>query len=262
MIKINNTDISDIKINDSSVSKVMVGSTQVWPISGPGPQDYIQEDLVFQLDGIDKGDNEGYWTDLIQGCKYDISNAQYVFSNCVQYSNTPSECDQPILLQITDSRKDFTYEMCVELEQNQQDNNHIVLCSTQSDAANLGINPQINRITAIAAPYHAQYASCENIPTKCTITYEFQQYTDGKNKRLYINSTAESIVNADRGRFNPLVNSGSSIGGSIDESSQYQFYGKIYAIRIYNRYLTEEEILHNQQLDMQRFGIDTQLVEE
>lgn len=46
MIKINNTDISDIKINDSSVSKVMVGSTQVWSTDGPGSQDYVQDDLA------------------------------------------------------------------------------------------------------------------------------------------------------------------------------------------------------------------------
>lgn len=45
-----------------------------------------------------------------------------------------------------------------------------------------------------------------------------------------------------------------TIGGRLNNGSfTYQFKGKIYAIRIYNRLLTEQEILANQAIDLQRW---------
>jgi hypothetical protein len=45
------------------------------------------------------------------------------------------------------------------------------------------------------------------------------------------------------------------IGGRVDGSSIVTFKGDIHAVRVYNRLLTEDEILHNQNIDIQKYNI-------
>jgi hypothetical protein len=45
------------------------------------------------------------------------------------------------------------------------------------------------------------------------------------------------------------------VGGRVDGSSKVTFKGDIHAIRVYNRLLTEDEILHNQNIDIQKYNI-------
>ena len=42
---------------------------------------------------------------------------------------------------------------------------------------------------------------------------------------------------------------------NYDRSIASPFNGNMYAARIYNRALTDEEILHNQRIDMERYGV-------
>ena len=60
-----------------------------------------------------------------------------------------------------------------------------------------------------------------------------------------------------------LANSARTIIGARRNSTTYnsQFYGKIYAIRVYSRQLTEYEMKYNQWVDDQRFGLGLGLVE-
>ena len=45
------------------------------------------------------------------------------------------------------------------------------------------------------------------------------------------------------------------IGGRVDGSNRVTFKGDIHAIRVYNRLLTEDEILYNQNIDIQKYNI-------
>jgi hypothetical protein len=47
----------------------------------------------------------------------------------------------------------------------------------------------------------------------------------------------------------------SYIGARVDGSNKVIFKGDIHAIRIYNRILTESEILHNQNIDILKYNI-------
>ena len=87
--------------------------------------------------------------------------------------------------------------------------------------------------------------------------YEIQPTTD------IVTVSASSAIGMSNGE--PLTASGShsfsrwgvvSIGGRPN-STTYDLYGEIYAIRVYNRVLTKAEIAHNQLLDYMRFRIDT-----
>lgn len=46
-----------------------------------------------------------------------------------------------------------------------------------------------------------------------------------------------------------------SVGGRYANETEYSLNGKVYAIRLYNRILTQEEIQHNLYIDKDRFGI-------
>ena len=87
--------------------------------------------------------------------------------------------------------------------------------------------------------------------------YEMQPTTD------IVTVSASSAIGMSNGES--LTASGShsfsrwgvvSIGGRPN-STTYDLYGEIYAIRVYNRILTKAEIAHNQLLDYMRFNIDT-----
>ncbi len=45
------------------------------------------------------------------------------------------------------------------------------------------------------------------------------------------------------------------IGGRVDGSNIVTFKGDIHAIRVYNRLLTEDEILYNQTIDIKKYNI-------
>lgn len=63
----------------------------------PVPTDYIQDGLVFQLDGIDKGATDGTWVDLIGGNVFTNNGAisfdtYFYFSNKGHMNGTSMEC--------------------------------------------------------------------------------------------------------------------------------------------------------------------------
>jgi hypothetical protein len=85
--------------------------------------------------------------------------------------------------------------------------------------------------------------------------YEMQPTTD------IVAVSASSVIGMSNGE--PLTASGShsfnrwgvvSIGGRPN-STIYDLYGEIYAIRVYNRQLSISEVRNNQRLDMLRFNI-------
>ena len=71
----------------------------------------------------------------------------------------------------------------------------------------------------------------------------------GTNVLAIQNGTKSTTTRSDYFGKNDLAN---TFIGTRDKSG-YNFVGKIYAIRIYNRLLTEQEILANQAIDLQRW---------
>lgn len=79
-------------------------------------------------------------------------------------------------------------------------------------------------------------------------------------------STNNSIVYFDKSRLTGGINVGTysrfydgiSIGGRLTAQGQLRDYalkGALYQIRLYSRDLTEQEILHNQNVDFKKYGI-------
>lgn len=81
--------------------------------------------------------------------------------------------------------------------------------------------------------------------------------SDPTQQTVYVNGDAVSL--SSRTHSMRYENSCYIVGGSMryatDTSAGYSFKGKIYAIRIYDRNLTAEEIAQNYAVDQARFGI-------
>ena len=75
----------------------------------------------------------------------------------------------------------------------------------------------------------------------------------GRNLKAYGNATLYKELIAE---FDPKITQNRIyIGGS--SALRYMFQGEIYSIRIYNKALTKEEILHNYMYDVEKFNLDT-----
>ncbi len=103
--------------------------------------------------------------------------------------------------------------------------------------------------------YGSEYKWAES-KEKITTTnkYVLSGKYDGENVVLFENNNKYSnpIKNSiKQSNLNMILGANPNLGGSIGTP----FNGNMYAARIYNRALTDEEILHNQRIDMERYGV-------
>lgn len=79
-------------------------------------------------------------------------------------------------------------------------------------------------------------------------------FTASVNTNLALfNGVKHTAKSADTttGNYSQRIN----IGGRTSGSKSYNMAGNIHAVRIYNRLLTEDEMLRNQQIDNERFNL-------
>ena len=79
--------------------------------------------------------------------------------------------------------------------------------------------------------------------------YALAASLDTKTYRLY--NKAKLDATKELGFTPSMSNSGIYVGGSA-----YYYQGRIYSIRVYNKVLTQEEMLHNYNYDKQKFNIE------
>lgn len=200
--------------------------------------DYVQNGLVHHLDGIVKGSTPNSWTDLIGGIEYSggvgspVINPNNVYFNgnsCWYGTYTPPlanvgtieavfEKDNTGVLGVVYSPPTSAVRLAIAL--NASD---ILICGTNS-----------NTVPA----YHGQRISSSSVSMDRCIINGMIMTADGTN---YITSHAH-VSSTLGARF-------------INGQPNGFFVGKIYSVRIYDRRLTEAEVLQNLAVDRIRFGI-------
>ena len=77
---------------NTEILKIFKGMNLEWEkvIPIPSADAYVQDGLVFQLDGIDKGNVEGAWVDRKAGRQFTLNNC-IVNSNNIEFNGTDSE---------------------------------------------------------------------------------------------------------------------------------------------------------------------------
>ena len=204
--------------------------------------DYIQNGLVFHLDGIEKGVTNNAWTDRIGGIVFTSSNAEELVNSWRTGSGKKLINSSSFVF---DSRTN-TIEVVMERESPN---------STQSDIFSSLDTSCI--ILSVDSGYI--YISHRNEPG-----FRLSSNTPGLTSIApYCVSARQNlaVVNGVSKTTTGNASIGSSTYNSIGSrgNGNYPFSGKIYAVRIYDRFLSESEMLHNQTVDNIRFNLGLNL---
>ena len=228
-MKLGTTDISKIYLGDTEVSKAYLGSTLVY--EGDSKEytidDYVQDGLIFQLDGIVKGETAGSWTDLVSGNVLApegspvSTNKGWTFDGNSRFHRTRwLQTDTNCTLEISGV---FT-----------SGNGVFMLYSAASGQVILYGKRFLARIASTSEDFYT------STPFSASMNMD----------RCVKNSSVTSTVST------TAYNTGyaeTSVGKYANATG---LVGTIYAIRVYNRKLTLDEQKNNIKVDSKRFGFN------
>lgn len=221
---------------------------------GGGDGEYIQDGLVFWLDGINKGAIDGSWVDLIGGVRFENHGAIITEDGFrVGYSMWLEAADPIFSTFIADTH---TIEVVVEDLGGNNDIYNFIFST----------NYLYKGICLTYYNYLGEYLyikSCADqglggydVPTKSFLrTDNFSKKTISLNEDFGILNTQP--LNEYTDKFATSYGDFATIGCRyrIDTGYSFFFYGVIKCIRIYNRKITQAEMIHNQQVDNERFNL-------
>lgn len=211
---------------------------------GKRDEGYIKNGLVFYLDGINKGTADpDKWVDLVGGLIFSNDGAVNG-TNCWQFNNTSSTY---YVLKNTDTLSFSIDTHTIEVCFNSNKNDGLIFAPRGVSQISFGFYSYYsgNSITwSSMTSIHTWYSA-----TKCIGAHTISV---SKTNALKDYSTALSKDVQDYWRATNYNYNG--IGGRSTNAT-YQFNGKIYAIRIYNRQLSIDEMAHNQKVDNERFNL-------
>ena len=220
---------------NTEILKIFKGINLEWEkaIPIPSADAYVQDGLVFQLDGIDKGNVEGAWVDRKAGKQFTLNNC-IVNSDNIQFNGTDSKA---VYNQLLDFGKTTTVEVVFTRE---KVFGTIISSGTKVELMALQLNSGYkyryfsgNQVTGMVFPDTTTIHTL-SIPTSGRPILD-QIAQPKTSKDFYSESDTDTNT---------------YVGGGPSYSK-----GKIYSIRIYNRNLTQAEMLKNQMIDIERFNI-------
>ena len=204
-------------------------------------ESYVKNGLVLWLDGIKKGNTSGVWTDQISGHVFTPYNNSVVFGTDYVSLDGTMNCYLQNTTFVTPLASTGTIE--------------IVISDYSATVTQIVYMPGVTGGIAfgILNPNHFLWTATSPSQKKYPLqdTYRtISVFGEGNYATAIANGVSLSSDGTD-GWANVL--SGTNFIGK--RKSGNSFAGKIYAIRIYNRRLTESEIIKNQCLDNKRFNL-------
>ncbi len=209
---------------------------------------YVKRGLVFHLDGINKGTNENKWTDLIGGITFPFNGVSEILDNGIQFHGKPKEW----MIAEQDYMRESSYFPA---------NLYTIECCFDR--------------TSGAYIYGTGQKSYGYINLMFGTGDDFYSFRNSNGSgKVYINDNLQgphTVSLSDKtgvanGTF--LVDSvntsyngfgASTTLGGRNYGNAFLFSGKLYSLRIYRRHLNADEILHNQQIDNERFNLGLNL---
>lgn len=245
---------------------------------------YVRDGLILYLDGLDKGPDEDCWTNLM-----DVDNKFYNIAgtNLTSYSQTTVKLNDGYSMTlngvtVNNNSIEFTsntansglvglkngnvyipyapysagtIEFCGDM--NWKNASQIIIYTNSSGGASggnmmLAFSPQ-SSVNAIA--YFRNAGSVNNafvipngvtLPTKITISL---------HDDFFMMNAQKYVANKKHANWSTGLASGVNTRFYGGLSNSFISFGKYHSIRIYNRKLTEEEMMINQLNDIARFGL-------
>ncbi len=193
---------------------------------------YIKNGLIFHLDGINKGPNEGAWTDLINGVKFTPTDNRVVFGGNYVSGNLIS--DVALLCPISSSTIEISYHY---------DGNVVTglfLNTGRGDNVAIGITQSNLVIPSHNSTYGKVWRTGD-----CSTGDQLLSVNDNLLVHNEVAVTNSACCNYWGLRTNVAAVGDYAYGQPV----------QIHSVRIYNRLLSEEEMLYNQNVDVKRFGL-------
>ena len=194
---------------------------------------YIQNGLVFHLDGINKGNDSTAWTDLKGGIKFAYTTHSILQSNGVKFDGAgaiSSNSDNTVRWEVGTIEYVFTDRTGGGVLFAGVSNNYLYITVGNGGTC---FHPRTNKNQYnYTMPTAAATVSLNNV----------RGIVNGNNV------TARTTNNWDA---NPTH---MSIGGKLVANYWYVKM-VVHSIRIYNRQLSQEEMLYNQRIDNKRFNL-------
>ena len=221
---------------NTEILKIFKGMNLEWEkvIPIPSADAYVQDGLVFQLDGIDKGNVEGAWVDRKAGRQFTLNNC-IVNSDNIEFNGTDSSA---VYNQLLDLGTTTTLE--------------VVFIKEKTSATIISSGDKVQLIALhTTSGYNYRFFSGNQITGKPfpdpTAIHTLSIPTSG---RPILDQIAQPKTYKDFDSESESDTTHTYVGGGPS-----YLKGKIYSIRIYNRNLTQAEMLKNQMIDIERFNI-------
>lgn len=211
---------------------------------------YIQDGLVFWLDGLDPLKSEIKWTDKINGYSfyenYMINNPGCFKSTMTKYGylfpDTETRAGFGHTPQLAFTGEDITAESCFS--------------STQSACFLFGGGPT-SAESSYCVLYKQNNTNFQFLQNKPKIVFPSNVTGVTTLSLNYDQSYANGVMNSSIGANETTANGTTGTGIAVAcNGNVTPFHGNLYSIRIYNRRLTAEEQLHNQKVDNARFNLN------
>ena len=239
---------------NTEILKIFKGINLEWEkvIPIPSADAYVQDGLVFQLDGIDKGNVEGAWVDRKAGRQFTLNNC-IVNSDNIEFNGTDSEAIDNDNYTLPTVPENYTIEVVLYygggtiLSQNS---------ITSSDGSPM-------MVTLYSTAYYLTIGrklyAVEALPENKYMC--LQALAKGQYDTIQVNCNGDVL--ASRQGTGSIIDNNffahgqASIGCVWIDSTEKSGHllGKVYSIRLYNRLLTEEERYNNMVVDYMRFRI-------
>lgn len=201
---------------------------------------YIQDSLLLCVDGLKPGDKSIGWQEIVSGHYFYNYGATYQDNGWKFDGKSYMDADK----QITNygfAERTRTLEVVVEFSA--KDINSPVLIGQAS-----GISFGISEIDYAIGNGNVKLSRLIPTPSlKCTVAFAVNNKT--------IVRAIENMENIGLTSTLGVWGAASAIRLGATSNLDYFLTGKIHAIRIHNRMLTEEEIHNNQHIDAIRFGL-------
>ena len=238
---------------NTEILKIFKGMNLEWEkvIPIPSADAYVQDGLVFQLDGIDKGNVEGAWVDRKAGRQFTLNNC-IVNSDNIEFNGTDSEAIDNDNYTFPTVPENYTIEVVLYYGGGSG------ILTENSTTTSYG-SPMM--VTLYSTAYYLTIGrklyAVEALPENKYMCLQAQ--AKGNTNTIQVNCNGDvlatrggSIINNDFFAYGKA-----SVGCVWTSSSDRagQLLGKVYSIRLYNRLLTEEERYNNMVVDYMRFRI-------
>ena len=204
---------------------------------------YVSDALLMHLDGINKGNVEGEWQDLVSGNSF-VNHGAIAEADGWRFDGASSYMDSTTLINKGWWQSKRTMEVVVVFDDITPAKTEVVFMGRKNCFA---FGKYLNEHFVNTADYSV--TSMKNQHENNVVIYGFS---------LDNEKSPQGIVNGKKlvtDISNAFVGGDANIAFLGKRAAGSHFKGKIYAIRLHDRVLTEEEILYNQRIDNKRFNL-------